>query len=95
MFHQVQVAKEDANFLRFLWWPNGDLSKELVEHRLLVHIFGAVSSPSCATYALLKTADHNQGKYLEEVTNTIRQNFYVDDRLKAVISTEQAIFLYQ
>lgn len=87
MFHQVQVAKED-NFLRFLWWPNGDISKELVEHRMLVHIFGAESSPSCATFALLKTADDNQDEYLEEVTNTIRQNFYVDDCLKAVNSTE-------
>ena len=59
MFHQVRVAKEHINFLRFLWWPDGDTSKELVEHRMTVHIFGAVSSPSCATFALLKTADDN------------------------------------
>lgn len=30
----VWVAKEDINFLRFLWWPNGDITKELVEHRM-------------------------------------------------------------
>lgn len=28
-----------------------------------VHIFGAVSSPSCDTFALLKTADDNQKDY--------------------------------
>lgn len=47
MFHQVGVAREDVGFLRFLWWPDGDITKECVEHRMIVHIFGAVSSPSC------------------------------------------------
>ena len=95
MFHQVRVAKEDVNFLRFLWWPNGDTSNELVEHRMLVHIFGAVSSPSCATYALLRTADDNQNGYSNEIPNTVRKNFYVDDCLKAVRSAEQATHLYE
>lgn len=39
MFHQVHVAKEHLDFLRFLWWPDGDISKDLIEHRMLVHIF--------------------------------------------------------
>ena len=60
-----------------------------------VHIFGAVSSPSCATFALLKTADDNQNDYAAEIVNTIRQNFYVDDCLKAVNTVEQAIYLYE
>ena len=95
MFHQVRVAEEHANYLRFLWWPNGDLTKDLAEHRMLVHIFGAVSSPSCATYALLKTAEDNAHLYPEEAISTIRKNFYVDDALKSVHSVEQATSLYQ
>lgn len=62
MFHQVKVANEDVNCLRFLWWPDGDIIKDLVEHRMTVHISGAESSPSCATFALLKTADDNQNE---------------------------------
>lgn len=45
MFHQVQVAPKDRDFLWFLWWPKGDLKQELVEYRMTVHLFGAVSSP--------------------------------------------------
>lgn len=95
MFHQVRVAEEDIYYLHFLWWLDGDITKDLVEHRMLVHIFGAGSSPSCTTFALLKTADDNQLLYSEEVIMTIRQNFYVDDYLKSIQSVEQAISLYQ
>ena len=28
MFHQVLVTKDNQNYLRFLWWKNGDLTKE-------------------------------------------------------------------
>ena len=93
MFHQVRVAKDHVNFLRFLWWPDVDISKDLIAHRMLVHIFGAVSSPSCATHALLKTADDNEDP--KEVINTIRHNFYVDDCLKSINSRQQAISLYR
>lgn len=62
MFHQVRVTEEYRDFLRFLWWPNGDLTKDLVEYRMTIHLFGAVSSPSCAAYALRKTTDDNQSE---------------------------------
>jgi len=32
MFFQVKVKKEDQNFFRVLWWPNGDLSQEPQEY---------------------------------------------------------------
>lgn len=54
MFHQVRVAKEDRDFLRFVWWPEGDLTKKVAEFRMTVHLFGAVSFPSCASFALRK-----------------------------------------
>lgn len=56
MFHQVRVPEEDRDFLRFLWWPGGDTTQEPVPYRMMVHLFGAVSSPSCAAYALKRTA---------------------------------------
>ncbi|KAL0187614.1 hypothetical protein M9458_014713, partial [Cirrhinus mrigala] len=95
MFHQVKVPKQFLDFLRFLWWPNGDISQPLEEFRMTVHLFGAVSSPSCANFALRKTADDNEGKVDPEVLSTIHNNFYVDDCLKSVSDEKQAIMLVQ
>ena len=56
MFHQVRVCADDIDVLRFLWFPNNDLSREPEEHHMLVHLFGGVWSPSCANFAILNTA---------------------------------------
>lgn len=36
MFHQVKVTEEDRDFL---WWPEGDLTKEVAKFRMTVHLF--------------------------------------------------------
>lgn len=91
MFHQVKVAEEHVNFLRFLWWPEGNLEQDLVEHRMTVHLFGAVSSPSCACFALRKTAEDNKTSFPVEVIDTINRNFYMDDLLKSLPSGKDAV----
>ncbi|XP_006816327.1 uncharacterized protein LOC102803409 [Saccoglossus kowalevskii] len=90
MFHQVKVKKADCDALRFLWWPEGDLSKDPADHQMLVHPFGATSSPSCAAYALKRTADDNRSNYDTHIVDTVYRNFYVDDCLKSVASVEEA-----
>ncbi len=92
MFHQVKVAAEDTDFLRFLWWQDGDLNQEPVDYRMNVHLFGAMSSPSCACYGLRRTTEtikltFGKGK------DTIHTNFYMDDCLKSVASEEEAILM--
>ena len=72
MFYQVHVVEKDRDFLRFLWWPEGDISKPLEVYRMKVHLFGAVSSPSIANFALRQTADDNQKHYSDEVMKTIK-----------------------
>ena len=93
MFHQVRVHEDYLDFLRFLWWPDGETNKRLEEYRMTVHLFGAISSPSCANFALRKTAEDNCERYDEEVIQTVKSNFYVDDCLKSVATEEQAIAL--
>ena len=93
MFHQVKVPEEDSGLLRFLWWPDGNLDKSLEEYKMVVHIFGATSSPSCATFALQQCARDNVGNFDTEVTQTVLKNFYVDDCLKSVRFEKDAITL--
>ena len=75
MFYQVRVAATDTNALRFLWWPESDLSKEPEEFKMLVHLFGATSSPCCANFALRKTADDNKEDFDKIITDTVKRNF--------------------
>ena len=93
MFHQVMVDPKDVDALRFLWWPEDDLSKRPVDLRMMVHLFGSTSSPSCASFGLRKTAQDNAGDFGHEVVDTVLKNFYVDDCLKSVKSTEAPVEL--
>ncbi|KAK0136650.1 hypothetical protein N1851_027153 [Merluccius polli] len=60
---------------------------------MTVHLFGASSSPSCACYALRKTAEDNQNSFPAEVIGTINSNFYMDDCLRSLPSEEEAVKL--
>ena len=85
MFHQVLVDPKDCNALRFLWWPEDDLTREPTEHQMLVHLFGATSSPTCSNFSLRKTAIG------PEIIRTVQRNFYVDDCLKSERTTDKAV----
>lgn len=93
MFHQVHVSPEDRSALRFLWWPDGNMDLKPEELMMSVHLFGAVSSTSCANFALKKTAADNRDQFSHEAIKTIERNFYVDDCLKSVKSEQDAIQL--
>ena len=93
MFHQVRVYPKDRSALCFPWWPDGDLGLEPEEYMMLIHLFGAVSSLSCANFALKKTTADNQAGFSSEAVRSVKQNFYVDDCLKSVDSEEDAIHL--
>ncbi|XP_068250652.1 uncharacterized protein [Palaemon carinicauda] len=93
MFFQIKIPPENQDYVRFLWWPNGDINRPLEEFRMAVHIFGAISSPSIANNALKATADKADEKYDSTVGNTIRHNFYVDDCLKSCVDVPTVVKL--
>lgn len=93
MFHQVKVSQRNVDFLRFLWWPNGDITQSFKEYRMKVHLFGAISSPSCSNYALRKLAEDYKDCFPNRVLNTILHNFYVDDCLTSVHTEEEALHM--
>ncbi|XP_024123270.2 uncharacterized protein LOC112143483 [Oryzias melastigma] len=84
MYHQVRVPPEDSDLLRFLWWPEGNINQPLQDYKMVVHLFGATSSPSCANFALKKTAEDAKSLMAPAAVNAIMNNFYVDDCLISV-----------
>ena len=96
MFDQVRVAPDDQDAFRFLWWPDGDLNQQPVDHRMEVHLFGAKASPSCCNFALKRAAEDNKGQFPEEVDRTVERKLYVNDCLKSVKSAKNAVqFMHQ
>ena len=95
MFYQVQVQPSDCDLLRYLWWPNGDINKDIAEYRMKVHVFGATSSPSVANYALKKCAMDNEESYDPEVVRAVGNDFYVDDFVRSMAEEEDAVKLAQ
>ncbi|XP_038066468.1 uncharacterized protein LOC119736528 [Patiria miniata] len=93
MFHQVGVSKEHRDVLRFLWWPEGDATRPPEVFRMTVHLFGGVWSPSCAAFALRRTADDNEDMFSSDAVQAVKENFYVDDLLKSFKSEDDASFM--
>ena len=42
MYHQIKVHPDDVDALRFLWYPDSDLSRGPEEFPMSVHLFGGV-----------------------------------------------------
>ena len=60
---------------------------------MTVHLFGAGSSPGCCKFALKKTADDHEQEFGFKAADFLRKDFYVDDGLKSVPSTSDAMEL--
>ena len=81
MFFQVRVPPEQRSYLRFMWWPGGNIHEALQEYQMNVHLFGAVSSPSVVKFVLRIIGELSPDLL---VSQTIHRHFYVDDCLRSV-----------
>ena len=95
MFCQVRVAPEDRDAFRFLWWPNGDLQQQPKHYRMTCHVFGAISSPFIANYAVKQTVKDAGDSISEATRTTITEQFYVDDLLASGSDADTVIKLRQ
>ena len=93
MFYQDRIPKQDCDCLQFYWWPEGELETPPVVYRMVVHLFGAVSSPSCFNLALRQTAEDNESHFDSATKEAVLKNFYVDDLLKSVATEQEAATL--
>ena len=86
MFLQVSVIQDDRPSLRFLW--REDPASETAVFQYICHIFRSKNSPTCANYALRRTATDNASKFPEAAQSVIN-NFYMDDYLESSPTAEE------
>ena len=88
MFLQVRVLEQDQPSIRFLWRdaPNDDI----VVYPYVRHIFGAKDSPTCANYALQRTAADNAVSFAD-AARAATLKIYMDDFLDSLPTTELAL----
>ena len=75
MLHQFVVADKHRDLLRFLWQFDGHPSKEVIDYRMKVHLFGVSSVPPWANFGLRRAVDDGE----EEFGTDAVSEFYVDD----------------
>ena len=85
------MVPEDKNFLKFTWWPEGNMDEIPEVCCMTVHIFRAKSSSSCSSFALLHAVDVFGHDFSDEAVTVVRRNFYVDNFLLYVSSINDAV----
>ncbi|CAM4658376.1 unnamed protein product [Leuciscus chuanchicus] len=93
MFHSFIVKEEDRDFLRFLWFKDNDTSKEIIEYRMRVHVFGNSPSPAVAIYGLRRAAAYGEEEYGSDARHFVEREFYVDDGLLSTPTAAETIDL--
>ena len=89
MFYRFLVCEDCRDFLRFFWYRNNDPDDILMEYRMRVHVFGNTPSPAVATYGFRLTVEGAE----ESVKRYVCRDFYVDDGLSSVPTSEEAVLM--
>ena len=71
------------------------MDDEPTEYNMNVHVFGATSSPICATFYLRHVAREFGDVHQVITSETVKHNLYVDDCLLSCESETEAIKLVQ
>ena len=74
MFLKVGVLPAEQSVLHFLWREDYSMNIEVYQYTRLK--FGAKDSPTCANYALLRTARDNNSDF-PEAAQAVCQKFYM------------------
>ena len=90
-FLSVQLLESDRKYVRFLWYKDNDVTKQLVPYHCNTVIFGNVSSP----FSLAITLHKHLSAYDSLVAKDMSNKLYVDNLLTGVNSEEEALAYYQ
>lgn len=90
MFHCFLVQRDHRNYLRFLWYKDDDVTKEIIDYRMKVHVFGNSPSPAVAIKGLRRAIREGAQEHGTNTVNFVERHFYVDDGLCSVLTNAEA-----
>ncbi|KAK7895294.1 hypothetical protein WMY93_020619 [Mugilogobius chulae] len=93
MFYCFEVCEEHRDYLRYLWFEDNDITKNVIEYRMKVHVFGNSPSPAVAIYCMRRAAKEGEQEHGTDARQFVERQFYVDDGLTSVATPEQAVDL--
>lgn len=95
MFHCFTVREDHRDYLRFLWFHDNDLEKDVIECRMKVHVFRNSPSPAVAIYGLHRAAKEGELMHGTDTYNFVKRDFYVNDGLRSFPTAVEAVDLLQ
>lgn len=96
MFYCFFVPEEHRDYIRFLWCEENDLTKDAVDYRMRVHVFGNSPSPAVAIYGLRMAAKEAETEYGTDTQNFMEyMDFYMNNALKSIPTEAEAIHVLQ
>ncbi|XP_074616699.1 uncharacterized protein LOC141876100 [Acropora palmata] len=87
MYHMLRLPERDKPSMSFLWRESPEEEPSVYQFERTV--FGEVSAPSRANYAMQRNADENGDLPLG--VKAVYKHFYMDDGLPSTNSREEAI----
>ncbi|XP_036002193.1 uncharacterized protein LOC118565663 [Fundulus heteroclitus] len=93
MFYCFVVREDHRDYLRYLWFEDNDITKNIVEFRMKVHVFGNSPSPAVAIYCMRRAAQEGEREHGSDARQFVERQFYVDDGLTSVATSQDAIDL--
>ncbi|KAK6171652.1 hypothetical protein SNE40_018096 [Patella caerulea] len=91
MFMMVGVPETQRDYIRLLWWEDGNYIEPPIVYYINYHLFRAVSSPACCIFALRQTVHDNIGDFSEDVAEFVLNDFYMDDGCSSADSIDTAV----
>lgn len=61
------------------WWQDGNLSKNLIDREMCVHVFDGTSSSFCSNYVLKRTSIDGDRQFGKATTESLQDNICVDN----------------
>ena len=96
-FMRIKIIDEDRNYVRFLWFEDGDPDKPIKVYRYTSVFFGGTSSP----FILNSTILHHLSKYEKDqdpvvqfVSQDLQEKLYCDNVLTGTDDEDTAIQYY-